>query len=376
MTQTHIPKCMAMISVDMVIDAIRSYSAARQKTGIVIGTYAAVPYIHLQLESRKRFAPETECLVIDDGSSDSARLSSLCSEYGADFICRPKRMGHVPGDMQTFVQGHEWARELGLKLLIKLSRRWLPIAPWVEETERIWNETGAPTLNSSCHFHRFGFRSECVAMDVDAWKNSDATKSLRDHVSACASHPPDLDCGRSGVLVEHVVHIGAAAARGARGDGSSNYAAWPWMGDNRTNPMPGRLWHESNNTQEYVDLARSWGITQYAFSDFVQPAGNIHLRGPAEPPPAPPARQSCCGGGKTATVTEKVVNAVGAAVRVVSALVMGEDVLVPAETVQARMDVCLGCEHLWAPTVLQCKVCGCWVRAKTKLATDKCPEGK
>ena len=92
--------------------------------------------------------------------------------------------------------------------------------------------------------------------------------------------------------------------------------------------------------------------------------------------PALPARQSCCGGSKPATVTEKVVNAAGAAGRVVSALVNGEDVLVLAETAQARMALCLGCEHLWAPNVLQCKLCGCWVKAKTKLATEKCPAGK
>jgi hypothetical protein len=41
----------------------------------------------------------------------------------------------------------------------------------------------------------------------------------------------------------------------------------------------------------------------------------------------------------------------------------------------ARLDVCRGCERLFAPT-MTCKECGCFMAAKTWLAKATCPLGK
>jgi hypothetical protein len=40
-----------------------------------------------------------------------------------------------------------------------------------------------------------------------------------------------------------------------------------------------------------------------------------------------------------------------------------------------RMNLCLGCEHLIKLTT-QCKKCGCFMTAKTKLENAVCPIGK
>ena len=40
-----------------------------------------------------------------------------------------------------------------------------------------------------------------------------------------------------------------------------------------------------------------------------------------------------------------------------------------------RMSVCLECPHL-SHTLLQCEKCGCFMKAKTKLKTAKCPINK
>lgn len=40
-----------------------------------------------------------------------------------------------------------------------------------------------------------------------------------------------------------------------------------------------------------------------------------------------------------------------------------------------RMNLCLGCEHLIKLTT-QCKKCGCFMTAKTKLENATCPIGK
>jgi hypothetical protein len=40
-----------------------------------------------------------------------------------------------------------------------------------------------------------------------------------------------------------------------------------------------------------------------------------------------------------------------------------------------RMNICLGCEHLVKLTH-QCKECGCFMKAKTRLKDATCPLGK
>jgi len=45
------------------------------------------------------------------------------------------------------------------------------------------------------------------------------------------------------------------------------------------------------------------------------------------------------------------------------------------ELSDSRMGVCLGCPELIKLTT-QCKKCGCFMAAKTKIEASKCPEGK
>jgi cephalosporin hydroxylase len=53
--------------------------------GLMVGTFAAVPYIHLQLEARRRLYPHVPLLVHDDGSTKRDDLQRLCAEYGCEF---------------------------------------------------------------------------------------------------------------------------------------------------------------------------------------------------------------------------------------------------------------------------------------------------
>lgn len=40
-----------------------------------------------------------------------------------------------------------------------------------------------------------------------------------------------------------------------------------------------------------------------------------------------------------------------------------------------RLAICAGCPKLFRPT-MTCKSCGCFLRIKTLLASQTCPEGK
>ena len=76
---------------------------------LVIGTYASLAYVHLQLEAWRRHCADMPCLVRDDCSHERDRLSGLCRDYGADFESNTRRRGHVVGDMLVFTRGLAWA---------------------------------------------------------------------------------------------------------------------------------------------------------------------------------------------------------------------------------------------------------------------------
>jgi len=49
--------------------------------GLVIATFAAVPYEHSALESRCRNYPDVPALVHEDGSPEREQLVALCARY-------------------------------------------------------------------------------------------------------------------------------------------------------------------------------------------------------------------------------------------------------------------------------------------------------
>jgi hypothetical protein len=49
--------------------------------------------------------------------------------------------------------------------------------------------------------------------------------------------------------------------------------------------------------------------------------------------------------------------------------------LVPSEVADMRFDICKSCPHL-SEITSQCKKCGCFMQAKTKLKTASCPINK
>jgi hypothetical protein len=85
--------------------------------GLIIGTFAAVPYVHLALEAWKRNYREIPVLVHDDSSPKYEELRVLCASYGASFLSNSKRGRWSVGDMSTYVDGLDWARERKLDLL-------------------------------------------------------------------------------------------------------------------------------------------------------------------------------------------------------------------------------------------------------------------
>lgn len=96
---------------------------------------------------------------------------------------------------------------------------------------------------------------------------------------------------------------------------------------------------------------------------------------PFEPPPVakrpPGAKGGGCGG-----CEDQPSRSVGDMVRGVVGLAkaeLGMDAATP-EVIAARKEVCLACRPHYDFGV--CSACGCYLAAKVKIASEKCPDGK
>ena len=256
---------------------------------LVIGTSASVPYIHLQLEAWRRNCAEMPVLIHDDASADAARLAALCAEYGAEFYTNATRRGHVPGDMLAYINGLAWAGRMDVELLVKFSRRWIPLTPWQGELGRLAFASQCATFSGRCSANGFGFRSECVAIHVPTWIATDALLPIREALARGESLAPEtLADQQPFILVEGVVHRAAARAHAARcaeciayetdhppNRGCGNYAEWPLLGTSRREPRAHLLWHNASRAHEYHRALLQWGIDRYSAEDFIDPAANL-----------------------------------------------------------------------------------------------------
>lgn len=240
--------------------------------GLVIGTFAAVPYLHLQLETARRLYPEVPVLIHDDGSQQGTALAALAAEYGADFVSTSERQPFHLGDLCVYPAGLHWAGERGVELLLKLSRRWIWRADWRPSLGALADESDADTFSNHTISYAFGFRSECVAFRVERWAASDFAAA----VALCLAD-------RRHVFVENYLHRWAMYFSRTGSESwhrwqqdhpgppeRSGYAPWEFMGTCRMKAHPHRLWHDSESPADYAAQARKLGLP-YGPEDFADP---------------------------------------------------------------------------------------------------------
>lgn len=250
----------------------RIISSSEPGIGLVIGTFAAVPFIHLQLESRKRNYPNLPLLVHDDGSHLQKELRELCRRYNADFASFERRSNHFVGDLAAFVAGLEWAREKKLDLLVKFSRRFIPFFNWLPELQELAFMTQYATYSSRCVNHGFGFRTECVAMHVQSWFDSGAVEQIREQVLA-----------NQGCFVEKFIHDLARNVHllnceqnreyekfGGKPEQVAAYGDWLLSGIGRYVPRPRVLWHNYAGAADYARKAQDFDL-ELTEADFADP---------------------------------------------------------------------------------------------------------
>ncbi len=251
------------LGYEALLDRPETIFADPPKLGLVIGTYSSLPFIHLQLEARRRFYPDLPMLVHDDASDRQAELGALCAEYGVDFETNLQRYGHQTGDLSALLGGLQWARERNVDLLVKLSRRFVPTVDWRPELLALAMESQYPTYSSWTRLYSFGFRSECLAAAVRPWFEAGAVADL-----AHALWSPGVG------LIEAFVHnlarktasrrchraLAFDQQQGFRPPEISGYAIWPYLGFDRQTRSPGYLWYNFASPAEYAALAQRWGL--------------------------------------------------------------------------------------------------------------------
>jgi hypothetical protein len=246
-------------------------NSSEPSIGLVIGTFAAVPYIHLQLESRKRNYPNLPVLVHDDGSHLQKELRELCAQYNADFTSLEQRSTHFIGDMVAFVAGLDWAKEKKLDLLVKFSRRFIPLFNWLPEIQELAFMTQYATYSSRCVNHGFGFRTECVAMHVQSWFDTGAVERIREQIQI-----------NQGCFVEKFIHDLAREVHqlnceqnreyekfGGKPEPVAAYGDWLLSGIGRYVPRPRVLWHNYTSPSDYAQRAQNYDLklTEVDFAD-------------------------------------------------------------------------------------------------------------
>ena len=242
---------------------------------MVVGTFAAVPYIHLHLESRRRFYPDVPCLVHDDCSPAAERLRELCAEYGATYASPPERLSPNCGDLTASLLAIQSAQSLNLDLAVKMSRRFIPLTDWVPQLQHTAYHTQYATYSNRDDGHGLGFRTECVAFHAPAWADNDYTTQIERAIQ---------DEGMPFTLVEPLLHdlvrvVHARTQCGAnreyerlypRDHGPDSYGVWQWLGHNRKQRHPSWLWHQADTLLDYHRLSQAYGLS-YRHEDFADP---------------------------------------------------------------------------------------------------------
>lgn len=240
--------------------------------GAVIGTYRTIPYVHLGLESAKRNKTPVKILVNDDCSNEKEKLKNLCNRYECDFHSNNKHIGWLAGDLSAFYHGLKWANDNQIDILVKFSRRWVPVNDWTVSLKKMAYETQSHTFNNICRNLNWGFRSECVGMHVKTWM--EALPKIEEEMKK-----------KKGIFVEGFIHNISRTLKECeeykkykekhpRDYSYSGYVPWGHIGENRIVHNPEVYWHHSKTPKEYYELSKSW-LLNYSEKDFNNPLDKL-----------------------------------------------------------------------------------------------------
>lgn len=248
------------------------------KLGTVVITNEGIPFIHLQLESRHRFHPDTPLLVVAFTKSES--LAALCLRYGVDVVyCEEK--GAETGSLLGIVKGFEWAEAQGLDLLVRFSDSWVPLCSWHDGLVQVARETQFATLSGGWATTTPRFSAEAMAFHPQSWCRFSGIQLLRESAELETPVVPDT-----------VVYQSAADVFEHRCTANSDYCEgrleplefgccgfWPISSAGTRTGALSKTWGAAH---DYLRALQQWGIADYTLEQIEL------LLNPKPPEPAKP----------------------------------------------------------------------------------------
>jgi len=203
--------------------------------GLTISTFGTPDHIQLTMEVMKKNGVKVPVLVHDDSSVDYENLLNICRIYQCDFISTPFRYGHFAGDVMAVYNGLLWAKEYNFDILVKMSRRFIPLFDWTKSLIETIQNTPNHTYGNRCNHFRFPLRTECVAYKVSHWLN----------------HLEDLQK----VILKNTDSIEYDIFNIAK-----TYTVWKEVGCDRMDRMINIMWHDCYTDNEYAQMLNKYRI--------------------------------------------------------------------------------------------------------------------
>lgn len=261
----HIPSVSAFFRSDGLVGWNMDWTTQKMlsktsRIAVVIGTYGTPHFVHLHLESLRRNEPNIAgVLVHDDCSIHGNAIRMLCKTYGVEFATTAQRVGSFFGDMQAIAEGLRFAQRNKADVLVKFSRRFLPLLPWSSGLLELAEESQYATYSGYCTRCGYGFLTNCFAMDVQRWIGNGAL----DRLEAYRGQHPEAyihDICRT-IHSNNTLPITSSYENShPKRPGTSGYGNWSLVCNAQYSRNPDKLWKDSCAECDYAIVAKAWGL--------------------------------------------------------------------------------------------------------------------
>lgn len=225
---------------------------ANPKIGIIIGTYGTPNYIRLHLARMSYYYRNVRVIVHDDSSDKQEQLYKICSEAKVEFASTASRLGWLCGDIHALLFGLEWAKLNNLDILVKFSRRFIPLKNFIPDLINLALESQYTTFGNRCEIRNYDFKTEAYAVSVRAWipLYDTIVKTIHARMEDMFVVEQVVHRWAHIILNKHKMLINTSFDNVGRG-----YAIWDFVKNSRDRTDNQYLWHLSNSVDDYVSEA-------------------------------------------------------------------------------------------------------------------------
>lgn len=228
----------------------RFTAGADVAVGVAIGSYGWPELVDLQCRVIRDTCGPVPVLVSSDRPESDAALQAVCAAHtDVTHDPNPERIGHTGGDVAVFHKAIVWGAARGLRVVAKLSQRFLVTRPrWLHDGAAELLASGLPIATRRCRGKEvFDLRTEAALLDVRRWNAPDVLARIVPRRYWTDSP--------KGMTAETVLHRVLKDLLGG--------VYWPWSlyTDDRYQRAEGTLWHCTHAAAEYRRLAERYGVT-------------------------------------------------------------------------------------------------------------------